>query len=146
MDILAIGDSYDRPMNIAAAGVYSRNVAIINGKVTLAKVIAAAGDLVGDKDNIFLGAFTITNNSDQGLNLQNLEITFTGDPDTVLDGVKVRLGSASAAAVDLTRYNAAQTGWSETDLGKAIGSKLTVYVYADTKVGAMDGKSLRMSL
>jgi hypothetical protein len=75
MDTVVMGDTYNVPMTIAGASTttYSEDISLSAGKVTLAKVTTlAAGDLVADRDNVFLGAFTITNNENSSLNLSTL--------------------------------------------------------------------------
>lgn len=140
MDLTVIGDTYDIPMNVSGAGTNSNAVTVSAGKVTITKVNTSAGDLLRNKDNVFMGAFTITNAAGESLYLDSLDFDFGADQATVLENVEVRLGSTTASPIDL------DTSWAETDLDKAIGSKLTVYVYADTKDVAMTSKSLRMVL
>jgi len=146
MDLVVIGDTYDVPMTVVTpttAPYYTLDTKVSAGKVAIAKVNTDAGDLIRNKDNIFLGAFTITNNADQSLNLVNLGLTIAGS-NGILDNVKVKLGSTTASPIDLTQ---ATNVWSETDLGKAIGSKLTVYVYADTADNTLvETGSLKMSI
>lgn len=139
MDLTVIGDTYDIPMNVTGAGTSSNAVTVSAGKVTITKVNTSAGDLLRNKDNVFMGAFTITNAAGESLYLDTLDFAF-GTDDTVLENVEVRLGSTTASPIDL------DSNWAETDLDKSIGSKLTVYVYADTKDVAMTSKSLRMVL
>lgn len=143
MDIVVNGDTYDVPMTVTGIPTTTKATTVSAGKVALAKVNTTAGDLIRNKDNVFLGAFTITNNADQSLNLVDLALTIAGS-NGILDNVKVRLGSTTASPIDLTQ---SANDWSETDLGKAIGSKLTVYVYADTAdLASVETGSLKMSI
>jgi len=142
-DFVVIGDTYDVPMTVTGIPTTTKATTVSAGKVALAKVNTTAGDLVRNKDNVFLGAFTITNNADQSLNLVDLALNIAGS-NGILDNVKVRLGSTTASPIDLTQST---NDWSETDLGKAIGSKLTVYVYADTADNAaVETGSLKLSI
>jgi hypothetical protein len=146
MDIVAIGNTYNTAVNVSGVPATTNLVTVSAGKVTLTKVNTEAGELLANKDNIFLGAFEIANNADQTLVLQGLTVNTVGTATGYLEAVKVRLGSVNASPIDLTA-NAAHTGWSETSIEKSIGSKLTVYVYADTAdMTGIDTKSLQVSI
>lgn len=112
--------------------------------VTLSKLVAEAGELVKDRDNIFLWAFVITNNSDEALNLNEISLNITGSATDYIKNVKVKLGSPSASPIDLSLVNNKRI---ETDLGKSIGSQLIVYIYVDTlNLAWIDWKFIQLSL
>ena len=144
MDIVAIGDKYDKPARIAITTNAMDTVTVSAGKITLTRINPPSTDLLGNKKDQFLGALTITNNAWESLKLQTLKLNLTGTATPALDTVKIRLWSTTASPVELTAsWN---TGRAETSLEKSIGSKLTVYVYADTIDTGMDARTLRMSL
>ncbi len=144
MDIVAIGLKHNQGAKINLAWNAMDTVTVSAGRVTVNRINPPSTDLVGNKKDQFLGALEIVNNAGEALKLSTLGLAITGDV-TKLDSIKVRLGSASASAIDLTA-NGAKTLWTETSLEKSIGSKLTVYVYADTIDTGMDNTTFRMSL
>jgi hypothetical protein len=146
MDIVAIGDKYNQPVNVAGAGFVSVALTVSAGKVTLTRVNPPSTDILRNRKNVFLGAFEITNNAGGSLKLQDFQLDFSGSQLTgILDTVKIRLGSTTASPIELDDHTN-KTDWDTTSLEKSIGSKLTVYVYADTLDQAMTSDRLRMSL
>lgn len=89
-----------------------------------------------------MGAFTITNNAGGALTLNNFRLKFSTDVSAILDSVKVKYGSTTASSTELVGSTTLFTGDDE----KSIGSKLIVYVYADTVNTGMNGKSFYMTL
>lgn len=148
-DLVVLGDTYDAPLlnaGLPATGLTAIDVSA--GKVTVTKVIADAGDLVSNTDNIFVGAFKIENNADKDLSFQKLSLSLTNTGTTgFLETVKVRLGSTSASPVELTQ-SGSKAFYYENDLDKTIkgNGSLTVYVYVDTLETGMDGKNIKLSL
>ena len=104
MDLVVIGDKYAQTTQVAGAGALPTTVTVSAGKITLNRINPTSTDLLGNKNNIFLGAFEIVNNAGENLKLSTLGINMTGSV-TVLDTVKVRLGSASASPIELTTSN-----------------------------------------
>jgi hypothetical protein len=148
MDVVAMGDKYNQPVNVAGAGFASTPIQVSAGKVTIARTNPVSTDLLRNRKNVFLGALEITNNAGGNLNLQDIKFTFVGSGvlTGILDSVRIKLGSTTASPIDLDSASATDySSWTTTDLGKAIGSKLMVYVYADTKDISMANKTLRMS-
>ena len=154
MDVLATATSYDAPVRVTPATLTFAGITISAGRVTIERTNPSLTEFTRNRKNVYLWSFTINNNAKSNLTLEGFKLTitdkWTNGTTTVanyIDTIKVKYGSTSAAAYELTP-NAAHTLWTSDD-EQSLNSKLTVYVYADIEdvdITTAETESFQMSI
>ncbi len=143
MDVVAIAQTHNTAVKFTKAHSNNSAVEILAGRVTIERTNPVTLDFVGNRTNVFLGSFDIINNAGGDLRLEDFKVTFNNDMTNIAETVKARFGSVSAGLVEL---NDDSTTVFSSDTEMNIGSKLTVYLYADTVNTWMNGKSFYATL
>ena len=154
MDVLATATSYDAPVRVTPATLTFANITISAGRVTIERTNPSLTEFTRNRKNVYLWSFTVNNNAKSNLTLEGFKLTIadkwsktTTQVADYIDTIKVKYGSTSAAAYELTP-NAAHTLWTSDD-EQSLNSKLTVYVYADIEdvdITTTETESFQMSI
>ncbi len=154
MDVLATATSYDAPVRVTPTTLTFADITISAGRVTIERTNPSLTEFTRNRKNVYLWSFTINNNAKSNLTLEWFKLTiadkWSNNATTVqnyIDTIKVKYGSTSAAAYELTP-NADYTLWTSDD-EQSLNSKLTVYVYADIEdvdITTSETESFQMSI
>ncbi len=133
------------PINVPTAGVNANALTIALGSISLAQTNYPAQTVVAPSTNFKIGAWTLSGNSSEAVNINTLTVGFAGtdafDPSDDLNNVYFKINgvqtSIKGTIADGSSTSLANTYTVTTNV--PLNGSVTVELYADVASGATDG-------